>query len=99
MQQGESSELASNITLYPGVVPNRQINQAIVDNAIALGGVKETNNIVLQFNDLSSNQIVWQATLSKIVENANNVDASSIDRNLKGFLERALKPLPTATNP
>lgn len=97
MLEGERSELASNITPYPSVTPNRQVNQATVDNAIALGGVKATNNIVLQFNDLASNQEVWQATLSKVVEDANNTDSSRLDQNLKAYLARALKPLPSAS--
>jgi hypothetical protein len=97
MQQGERSQLASNITTYPSVTPNRQVNQATVDNAIALGGVKATNNIVLQFNDLASNQEVWQATLSKVVEDANNIDSSRLDQNLKDYLGRAIKPLPPAS--
>jgi hypothetical protein len=96
MQQGERSQLASNITPYPTATPNRQVNQAAVDNAIALAGVKETNNIVLQFNDRASNQQVWQATLTKVVEDTNNVDASRLDEHLKDFLKRALKPLPPA---
>ncbi|MCB1688817.1 MAG: DUF4136 domain-containing protein [Halioglobus sp.] len=96
MQQGARSELASNITPYPRVTPNRQVSQATVDNAIALGGVKETNNIILQFNDLASNQEVWQATLTKVVEDANNIDASRIDQNLQDYLARALKNLPPA---
>jgi hypothetical protein len=97
MQQGERSELASNITPYPRVTPNRQVSQAEVDNAIALGGVKETKNIILQFNDLTSNREVWQATLTKVVEDANNVDATRLDQNLQDFLARALKPLPPAS--
>ncbi len=50
---------------HPRVTPNRQVNQASVDNAIALGGVKETNNLVVQFNDRASNQEVWQVTLTR----------------------------------
>jgi hypothetical protein len=96
MQQGERSQLASNVTPYPRVTPNRQVNQATVDNAIALGGVKETNNIILQFNDLSSNLEVWQATLTKVVEDANNIDTSRLDENLKGYLASAMKSLPPA---
>ena len=87
----------SNITPYPRVTPNRQVSQATVDNAIALGGVKETNNIILQFNDLASNREVWQATLSKVVEDANNIDASRLDENLKNYLASALKNLPPAS--
>jgi D-mannonate dehydratase len=96
LRQGERSQLASNITPYPRVTPNRQVNQATVDNAIALGGVQETNNITLQFNDSATNQEVWQATLSKVVEDANNIDATRLDDNLQRFLERALESMPPA---
>ena len=96
MVQGATSDLASNISPYPRVTPNRQIDQASVDNAIALGGVKETNNIILQFNDKTSNQEVWHVTLTKIVEDANNVDTSRINDNLTQYLKRALKSLPQA---
>jgi hypothetical protein len=98
MLQGEPSELASNISPYPSVTPNRRIDQASVDNAIALGGVKETNNIILQLNDRASNKEVWQVTLTKIVENANSTDTTRLDDNLKKFLKRALEPLPQATH-
>lgn len=97
LRQGERSQLASNITPYPRVTPNRQVNQAAVDNAIALGGVQETNNITLQFNDSATNQEVWQATLSKVVEDANNIDATRLDDHLQRFLERALAPIPPAS--
>lgn len=96
LRQGERSQLASNITPYPRVTPNRQMNQAVVDNAIALGGVQETNNITLQFNDAATNQEVWQATLSKVVVDANNIDATRLDGDLKKFLERALEAIPPA---
>ncbi|MEZ5502146.1 MAG: DUF4136 domain-containing protein [Halioglobus sp.] len=97
--QGERSEMASNIKPYPMVLPNRQIDQASVDNAIALGGVKETNNIIVQFNNRASNQEVWRVTLTKIVEDANNVDSTRLDTGLKHLLERALEPLPPASQP
>ena len=96
MVQGATSDLASNISPYPRVTPNRQIDQASVDNAIALGGVKETNNIILQFNDKTSNQEVWHVTLTKIIENANSVNTSRINDNLTQYLKRALKSLPQA---
>lgn len=94
---GERSDLASNITPYPHVTPNRRVDQATVDNAIALGGVKPINSIVLQFNDRATNREVWQVTLSKFIEDANNVDATRLDEDLKDVLQRALKPLPTIT--
>ena len=99
MVQGERSALASNISPIPRVLPNRQIDQASVDNAIALGGVKETNNIVLQFNDRGDNRAVWQATLTSIVENTNSGDTSQLDTHLQKHLARALQPLPQAPQP
>jgi hypothetical protein len=97
--QGEESAWASNISARPSATANRHIDQASVDNAIALGGVKQTNNIVLQFNDSASNKEVWQVTLTKIVENANNTDTTSIHRELDKYIERALDSLPPARSP
>jgi len=97
MLQGERSELASNIYSIPRITPNRQVNQASVDNAIALGGVKETDNIVLQFNDRESNRLVWEASMTSIVEDTNSNDTSRLDANLKRFLERAMQQLPQAS--
>lgn len=99
MLEGERSEWASNISHRPSATPNRQIDQASVDNAIALGGVKETNNIVLQFNDSTTNRAVWQVTLSKIVENANRADTGDIERTLGKHIERALETIPPASSP
>jgi len=97
MVQGERSALASNISANPRIMPTRRVDQASVDNAIALGGVKETNNLIVQFNDRSSNQEVWQVTLTEIVENANSKETAHLNDNLTKFLERALQPLPQAT--
>ncbi len=96
MVQGERSALASNITAYPRIMPTRRVDQASVDNAIALGGVKETNNLIVQFNDRVTNQEVWQVTLTEIVENANSNDTSRLDDNLMRSLQRALQPIPQA---
>jgi hypothetical protein len=98
MVQGERSALASNITAYPRIMPTRRVDQASVDNAIALGGVKETNNIILQFNDRATNQEVWRVTLTEIVENANSSATARLDDHLTKFLERALQALPQATH-
>ena len=99
MLQGERSALASNISPIPRVLPNRPMDQASVDNAIALGGVKEANSIVLQFNDRTNNREVWQVTLTSIVENANSNDTSRLDDNLQRYLTRALQPLPQVPRP
>ena len=96
MLQGEPSALASNISPSPRITPNRQVNQASVDNAIALGGVKETNNFLLQFNDHASNKEVWRVTMTKIVEDANNLETSRLDTNMSKYLKSAMKALPLA---
>lgn len=95
MRQGEKSEQASNLTLHPSVMPNRQIDGASVDNAIALGGVKETRNIALQFNDVTSNEEVWQVIMTRFVEDVNKA-GSRVDENLSKAINKALKPLPQA---
>ena len=51
LREGVSSQDASGgIDPIPSVRPNRQINQAMVDNANALAGVQTTSNIAIQFN-------------------------------------------------
>ena len=97
LRQGARSQLADNITAQPSVTPNRRVDQASVDNAIALSGVQTTNNLILQFNDKATNHVVWQVTLTSIVENANEVDGTGIDEDLKSSLDRALDPLPPAS--
>lgn len=94
--QGQRSALASNISDIPGIMPTRRIDQASVDNAIALGGVKETNNLMVQFNDRLTNADVWQVTVTEIVENVNDREASRIKDNLTQYLQRALQPIPQA---
>jgi hypothetical protein len=96
MRDGAVSRETSNVTPYPTVVPNRQVNQAVVDNSIALGGVQETSNIALQFNDVADNKEVWHVIITKIVENINRVDTTALNDNLKKAVGQALKPLPEA---
>lgn len=97
LRMGERSAEAYNISAYPSVNPNRQINQAVVDNAYALGGVKETSNIALQFNDVKLKKEVWQVIITKIVENVNRVDPDELKSSLKKGIEQALKSLPDAS--
>ncbi len=96
LRMGEKSEAASNITPYPTVLPNRQVDGAVVDNAHALGGVKETNNIAIQINDVASRQEVWQVIITKLVENVNEVDRQSLDKNLTRAISKGLDTLPKA---
>ena len=96
---GAAPEGASNISHIPSVTPNRRIDGASVDNAIALGGVKETSNILLQFNDIARNEAIWEARMTKIVENANQIDPKTLEDNLKVILERAMKDIPDLNTP
>jgi len=96
LREGAEPDQASNISPLPRVTANRRIDQASVDNAIALGGVKETRNILLQFNDTTSHRMVWHARLSRIVENVNRVDEKALSQDLQKYLSRAMDDLPEA---
>jgi hypothetical protein len=94
LRMGEKSEAASNITPYPTVLPNRQVDGAVADNAHALGGVKETSNVAIQFNDKGTRHGVWQVIITKFVENVNQVDPKRLDANLTKAIAKGLDPLP-----
>lgn len=96
LAEGAKSEQASNISPIPSVTPNRQVNQAVVDNANALGGLKETSNIVIQFNDTGTREEVWRVVITKIVENVNRVDNDKLADTLSKAVAKALKELPGA---
>jgi Domain of unknown function (DUF4136) len=96
LRMGERSAEASNLTPYPSVNPNRQINQAVVDNAYALGGVKETSNVALQFNDAATRKEVWHVIITKIVEDVNKVDVKEMKSSLREGIKEALSTLPPA---
>ena len=96
LRMGVASQDASNIDPIPRATPNRQVNQAMVDNANALSGVQETSNIALQFNRVADNKEVWRVVITKIVENTNRVDEQRLERNLQRGINQALRPLPDA---
>jgi hypothetical protein len=96
LRMGERSSDASNISTYPGVIPNRNIDQASVDNAYALGGVKETSNIALQFNDVARKEEVWRVIVTKIVENTNTAEYSKLESNIRSAVRQGMRPLPGA---
>ena len=96
MREGKKSQAATNITPYPTVLPNRLPDGATVDNAYALGGVKKTSNIALQFNDVQRNQEVWHVIITKIVEDANMADTARLERNVQKAVRQGLRDLPDA---
>ena len=98
MREGVSSQDASGgIDPIPSARPNRQINQAMVDNANALAGVQTTNNIAFQFNDAKTNEEVWRVVITKIVDNVNTTDPEAMKRNIARGVERGLRNLPEAS--
>ena len=98
LREGVSSQDASGgIDPIPSARPNRQINQAMVDNANALAGVQTTNNIAIQFNDLATQEEVWHVVITKIVENVNQTDIERIERNVSRGISQGLRDLPNAS--
>ncbi|MEP0203889.1 MAG: DUF4136 domain-containing protein [Halioglobus sp.] len=93
---GEVGGDASNLSTYPGVVPNRNMDGASVDNAYALAGVKITNNIGIQMNDIANNKEVWRVVITKIVENVNSFDATKADKNITRAVKEGMRTLPSA---
>lgn len=97
LREGVSSQDASGgIDPIPSARPNRQINQAMVDNANALAGVQTTNNIAIQFNDMESQEEVWRVVVTKIVDDVNRVDAATMRSNLKKGISKGMSTLPDA---
>lgn len=96
LRMGETGSEASNISNYPGVIPNRNVDQASVDNAIALGGVKETSNIGLQFNDVERREEVWRVIVTKIIERVNNTETEAMKKTIRSAIKHGLGPLPDA---
>ncbi len=92
----KSQDASGGIDPIPSARPNRQINQAMVDNAHALGGVQTTNNIAIQFNDIANQQEVWSVVITKIVNDTNNVDVKDMERNINRAISQAFRPLPKA---
>lgn len=97
MREGETSRNASNLSTHPGAIPNRNMDQASVDNAYALGGMKETSNIGIQFNDAGNNQEVWHVVITKIVEDVNSTDTSKLQKNIQKAIQQGIRDLPVAS--
>lgn len=98
LRQGVSSQDANGgIDPIPSARPNRQINQAMVDNAHALAGVQTTNNVAIQFNDVASQQEVWRVVITKIIDDVNNVDTAAMERNINRAIDQGFKTLPDAS--
>lgn len=91
----DSQDASGGIDPIPSARPNRQINQAMVDNANALSGVQETNNVALQFNSMENQQEIWSVVITKIVDNTNRTDPAAMEKNLARGIQQGLSPLPS----
>jgi hypothetical protein len=92
LNDGQPSNSASNIYPLPIGAANRQINQAEVDNAIALSGVREMGRVALVFLEGDSQALIWKVLVSALVENTNRVDPEAIGRAMR----KGLSTLPAA---
>ncbi len=91
-----SQDTYGGIDPIPSARPNRQINQAMVDNANALAGVHETHNIALLFNDASTHTEVWSVLITKIVESTNQPDPKKLEKAIHQGIRKGLGDLPNA---
>lgn len=94
--QGFDSEEATNINTRPQVI-NRQVDQATIDNANALSGVRDTENIRISFNDLESKREVWSVVITKIVEDSNMPDTARLRSLVSQAINKGLSTLPPAS--
>jgi len=92
MNAGLLSSNSSNVTPYPSATINRQIDGASMDNAYALGGAKETGNLMLVFIDATDKSLLWQLSISTIVQDTNRVDSDAVRR----VIRNGLSSLPAA---
>ena len=83
---------ASNISPLPTATLNRQVNQAEVDNAYALSGVREMGNVAVVFLNAANQDLLWQVTVSSIIEDRNEINPDSLQRTMR----RTLTTLPEA---
>jgi hypothetical protein len=91
---GAPSDDVSNVSPRAGVRPNTRISGAERDNAIALSGVKETRNIILQINDGRTQLGIWQATITKIIANVNEVSIDRARSSMDKGIRQAFRELP-----
>lgn len=101
LAQGElnsTAREAENTSPYvdPNVVINRQVNQALLDNAYALSGPKAINSIVIQFSSGEKQRLIWTTSINKIVENVNRDNMDKMTAGINKAISRAFARLPRA---
>ena len=94
--QGIGSEEVTNINTRPQAI-NRQVDQATIDNAQALAGVRDTENIRLSFSEIASNLELWSVVITKIVEDANMADTARLRKVVTQAINKGLSTVPPAS--
>lgn len=89
---GRIPTTASNVTPYPSAQINRQADGATVDNAYALGGMKEMGNLLLVFVEPTATELLWRVRISKVIEDANRMNEQAVRRAVR----QGLATLPEA---
>ena len=77
------------------LVINRRADQALIDNAYALSGPKEVTSVLVTFTDGNTQNPIWAAGMSKVVDHA-NFDAKRMSSSIDKAVNRALGRLPNA---
>ena len=96
IRDGVEGAEASNLSTHPGVVPNRNIDQASIDNAIAMGALKETRNIGIQLNDVGRKEEVWRVIITKLVDDVNIAEDSRLYKSVSSAVDQGMRSLPSA---
>ncbi len=96
LRVSEPSNKVSSASTYPGTVPIRDMDQASIDNAIALAGVKETSNLGLQFNDVESNLEIWRVLATKVIERIDETYVGAMKKTIGIAVDHMLRPMPEA---
>jgi hypothetical protein len=89
---GAVSRSADNVNYRATAMPNRNVDQASIDNAYALGTVRETANIAVILFDAAEGDAVWNVRISKIIEDRNRVNPELARRAIR----QGLRTLPDA---
>ena len=95
-RDGVKGEEASNLSTHPGIVPDRNIDQASIDNANALGSLKETRNIGIQLNDVGRREEVWRVIITKLVDDVNTIEDKRLYKSVSSAIDKGMRSLPNA---
>ena len=93
INDGQVASTASNVRRFPTATIGRIADGATVDNAYALGGVKEMGNVLIAFVDPGATEVLWQVRVRKVIEDANRISERAVRRAIRQGLS-TLPPAP-----